>query len=195
MQSEGHQDQESPGILNLGIHSQARRAGRKRTPHLVPLAPRGAGNRDIGRVRLGWSGVGAPGPARGGQGRRQTGQRRSLEGLRQVLSNLFDNAIRYTPEGGHVNVRIGRYRNGRPSDNTERLELQVRDTGIGIPREALPRIFERFYRVDPARSRADGGTGLGLSIVKHLVERMDGEVSAESELGRGTTIRLRLPAA
>jgi signal transduction histidine kinase len=118
------------------------------------------------------------------------------EGLRQVLSNLFDNAIRYTPEGGHVDVRISPYRNGRRSDhNAEQIELLVRDTGTGIPRESLPRIFERFYRVDPARSRYDGGTGLGLSIVKHLVERMDGEVSAESELGKGTTIRLRLPAA
>jgi two-component system, OmpR family, phosphate regulon sensor histidine kinase PhoR len=116
------------------------------------------------------------------------------EGLRQVLSNLFDNAIRYTPEGGHVDVRIAPYRNGRRAED-EQIELLVRDTGSGIPRESLPRIFERFYRVDPARSRQEGGTGLGLSIVKHLVERMDGEVSAESELGKGTTIRLRLPAA
>jgi signal transduction histidine kinase len=117
------------------------------------------------------------------------------EGLRQVLSNLFDNAIRYTPEGGHVNVHIARHRNGRHANQDQQVELQVRDTGSGIPRESLPRIFERFYRVDPARSRQEGGTGLGLSIVKHLVERMAGEVSAESELGKGTTIRVRLPAA
>jgi signal transduction histidine kinase len=64
-----------------------------------------------------------------------------------------------------------------------------------MPSDAIPRIFERFYRVDPARSRADGGTGLGLSIVKHLVESMGGDVAAESELGKGTTIRFRLPAA
>ena len=119
------------------------------------------------------------------------------EGLRQVLSNLFDNAIRYTPEGGNVSIRILPFVNGASasSGQHQQVELQVRDTGAGIPRESLPRIFERFYRADPARSRADGGTGLGLSIVKHLVERMDGEVSAESELGKGTTIRLRLPAA
>ncbi|MEX2281706.1 MAG: ATP-binding protein [Gemmatimonadota bacterium] len=118
-------------------------------------------------------------------------------GLRQVLSNLFDNALRYTPPGGRVSVKIDGVRNGRrPSDHDrEWVEIQVQDTGTGIPRESLPRIFERFYRADPARSRADGGTGLGLSIVKHLVERMSGEVTAESELGKGTTIRIRLPAA
>ncbi len=66
--------------------------------------------------------------------------------------------------------------------------VAVRDTGIGIPTSALPRIFERFYRVDPARSRAEGGTGLGLAIVRHLVHAMGGEVWAESELGQGTTV-------
>jgi PAS domain S-box-containing protein len=110
-------------------------------------------------------------------------------GLRQVLSNLFDNAIRYTPEGGDVGVVI------RAGRQPRYIDLVITDNGSGIPREALPRIFERFYRVDPARSRQEGGTGLGLSIVKHLVERMDGEVSAESELGKGTTIRVSLPAA
>jgi two-component system phosphate regulon sensor histidine kinase PhoR len=74
------------------------------------------------------------------------------------------------------------------------VTIEVRDTGSGIPKDALPRIFERFYRVDPARSRAEGGTGLGLSIVKHLVESMHGAVTADSELGKGTTIRIRLPA-
>ncbi len=118
-------------------------------------------------------------------------------GLRQVLANLFDNALRYTQPGGRVNVIIDQVKNGRrpPDQDREWIEIQVQDTGSGIPRDALPRIFERFYRVDPARSRADGGTGLGLSIVKHLIERMNGEVSAESELGKGTTIRIRLPAA
>ncbi len=72
--------------------------------------------------------------------------------------------------------------------------MAVADTGAGIPRDALPRIFERFYRVDPARSRAEGGTGLGLSIVKHMVESMGGGVEARSTLGKGTTIRLWLPA-
>jgi two-component system, OmpR family, phosphate regulon sensor histidine kinase PhoR len=117
-------------------------------------------------------------------------------GLRQVLSNLFDNALRYTPAGGRVNVLIDEVKNGRHSEpEGDFIEIQVQDSGSGIPREALPRIFERFYRVDPARSRAEGGTGLGLSIVKHLVESMHGEVTAESELGKGTTIRIRLPAA
>ena len=74
------------------------------------------------------------------------------------------------------------------------IEVRVTDTGKGIPREALPRIFERFFRVDAGRQRAEGGTGLGLAIVKHLVDRMGGTVSAESELGKGTTIRITLPA-
>lgn len=115
-------------------------------------------------------------------------------GLRQILSNLFDNAIRYTPSGGRVTVAI------RSPDTAAQavpkwVQLEVSDNGTGIPRESLPRIFERFYRVDSARSRDDGGTGLGLSIVKHLVESMSGEVTADSELGKGTTVRIRLPAA
>jgi signal transduction histidine kinase len=118
-------------------------------------------------------------------------------GLRQVLANLYDNALRYTSNGGRINVRIEELSNGnrRAHAYGDWVEILVQDTGTGIPREALPRVFERFYRVDPARSRAEGGTGLGLSIVKHLVERMDGEVTAESELGKGTTIRVRLRAA
>ena len=75
------------------------------------------------------------------------------------------------------------------------LMQERRSRRTGIPRDALPRIFERFYRVDPARSRQEGGTGLGLSIVRHLVEGMGGNVWAESELGRGTTIHIKLPAA
>jgi signal transduction histidine kinase len=75
------------------------------------------------------------------------------------------------------------------------VAIEVTDTGSGIPADALPRIFERFYRVDPSRSRAEGGTGLGLSIVKHLAERMGGDVVAESRLGAGTTVRVTLPLA
>jgi signal transduction histidine kinase len=120
-------------------------------------------------------------------------------GLRQVLTNLYDNALRHTPEGGRITVRVGRDPalngniNGHPPD-APWVSIDVQDTGSGIPSDALPRIFERFYRVDPARSRAEGGTGLGLSIVKHLMESMGGSVTAESELGKGTTIRLRLVA-
>jgi two-component system phosphate regulon sensor histidine kinase PhoR len=132
-------------------------------------------------------------------------------GLRQVLTNLYDNAIRHTPEGGRITARVyasagpagartaGRTGPAPPGDRAGAdagwVTLEIRDTGTGIPHDALPRIFERFYRVDPARSRAEGGTGLGLSIVKHLVESMGGDVSAESELGKGTTLRVRLPAA
>ena len=112
-------------------------------------------------------------------------------GLRQVLANLYDNAIRHTPAGGSISARVRHVRSGGASWAV----LEVQDTGTGIPRDALPRVFERFYRVDPARSRAEGGTGLGLSIVKHLLERMGGSVEAESDLGKGTTIRVRLPAA
>jgi two-component system phosphate regulon sensor histidine kinase PhoR len=111
-------------------------------------------------------------------------------GLRQILTNLFDNAIRYTPEGGSINVVIQTDNGGR-----DVATFAVTDSGTGISRDVLPRIFERFYRADPARSRAEGGTGLGLSIVKHLVERMDGQISADSELGKGTTIRFTLPVA
>ncbi|HWC74847.1 MAG TPA: ATP-binding protein [Gemmatimonadales bacterium] len=108
------------------------------------------------------------------------------EALRQIFTNLFDNALRHTPRGGHVRV-LAAQANGK-------VLLRVADTGSGIPAEHLPRIFERFYRVDPGRSRQEGGTGLGLAIVKHLVEAHGGSVEAESELGRGTTIVMSFPA-
>jgi signal transduction histidine kinase len=108
------------------------------------------------------------------------------EALRQILGNLFDNAIRYTPEAGSVTCWSLAEDGG--------VTVGVSDTGSGIPGDHLPRIFERFYRVDPARSREDGGTGLGLAIVKHLTESHGGWVRAESELGRGTTIRCWFPA-
>ncbi len=109
------------------------------------------------------------------------------DGLRHVLDNIFDNAIRHTSAGGKI--MVGVYCLG------DEAELRITDTGSGIPRDALPRVFERFYRVDPARSRQQGGTGLGLAIVRHLVEGLDGYVWAESELGRGTTIHIKLPSA
>ena len=109
--------------------------------------------------------------------------------LHQILSNLFSNAIRYTPADGSVVVRARPVRmTGGPG-----VEVAVTDSGTGISAAHLPRIFERFYRADPARSRAEGGTGLGLAIVRHLVEAHGGKVDASSELGRGTTIRFTLP--
>jgi signal transduction histidine kinase len=111
------------------------------------------------------------------------------QGLVQVFRNLLDNAVRHTPAGGHVMVEVASVEDG------ESVEIAVRDDGEGIPAQALPRIFERFYRADSSRARHVGGTGLGLAIVKHLISAMDGEVWAESELGRGATIRIRLPAS
>jgi len=105
-----------------------------------------------------------------------------LEALRQVFTNLFDNALQHTPSGGRI--RVTAQRGGADT------VVRVTDTGTGIPADHLPRIFERFYRVDPSRSRKEGGTGLGLAIAKHLVEAHGGRVEAESELGRGTTILL-----
>jgi signal transduction histidine kinase len=107
--------------------------------------------------------------------------------LHQALANLVENAVRYTPRGGTVTV-FSRAEN-------EGIVVGVRDTGAGIPPDHLPRIFERFYRVDPARSRAAGGTGLGLAIVKHLVEAHGGHVRAESSPGQGTTVSLYFPAS
>jgi signal transduction histidine kinase/HAMP domain-containing protein len=107
------------------------------------------------------------------------------DALRQVLTNLFDNALRHTPASGRIRVVADLVQDS--------VRLSVADTGSGIPAEHLPRIFERFYRVDPGRSREQGGTGLGLSIVKHLVEAHGGRVEAESTLGRGTTIRMTFP--
>ena len=104
--------------------------------------------------------------------------------FRQVLSNLVENAVRHTTRGEVV--VFSRRENGG-------VVLGVRDTGSGIPRDALPRIFERFYRVDASRSREEGGTGLGLSIVRHLVEAHGGRVRAESTIGVGTTVEAWLP--
>jgi two-component system phosphate regulon sensor histidine kinase PhoR len=105
----------------------------------------------------------------------------------QILSNLLDNAIKYTEPGGRIRIRI--------EGDARRVRVRVSDTGAGIPERDLARIFERFYRVDRARSRALGGTGLGLSIVKHLVQSQGGEITVESELGRGSTFTFTLPRA
>jgi two-component system phosphate regulon sensor histidine kinase PhoR len=108
-------------------------------------------------------------------------------GLEQVLFNLLDNALIYTPQGGTVRVHTTRNHIG----NT--VVVTVADNGIGIPENDLPRVFERFYRVDKARSRVQGGTGLGLAIVKHIVENHGGHVKVESESGKGTTFTVTLP--
>lgn len=108
------------------------------------------------------------------------------EGLRVILGNLVDNAIKYTPQGGTVTVAW------RTTDEKQ-LTLTVADSGIGIPKEELPRVFERFHRVDKARSRELGGTGLGLSIVKHLTQSFGGTVAVASQVDVGTTFTITLP--
>src|SRR5438309_1643897 len=114
------------------------------------------------------------------------------ERLGQVFSNLLDNAIKYTPEQGTITISAEL---GKAAPPPTMIEVSVVDTGIGIPLQDLPRIFERFYRVDKARSRELGGTGLGLSIVKHLVEGHGGTVLVESLPGRGTKFLVWLPMA
>jgi len=109
------------------------------------------------------------------------------QGLEQVIKNLVENSIRYSPSGGKVGVTI--------SEEEGSGRVSIKDDGPGIPAAALPRIFERFYRVDPARSRREGGTGLGLAIVRHLVNAMGGDVWAESKMGQGTTVTFILPGA
>jgi two-component system phosphate regulon sensor histidine kinase PhoR len=103
------------------------------------------------------------------------------------LINLLDNAIKYTPEGGRITISA-------IENNSEEIQFSVGDNGIGIPKEDLPRIFERFYRVDKGRSQELGGTGLGLSIVKHLVQAHGGRIWVESRLGEGSTFYFTLPS-
>jgi two-component system phosphate regulon sensor histidine kinase PhoR len=106
--------------------------------------------------------------------------------LRQVLDNLLDNAVKYSRENGEIRLCVER--------RGDQVALSVSDNGIGIGKEDLPRIFERFYRADKARSREFGGTGLGLSIVKHIAQLHGGRVEAESAPGQGTTVRVVIPA-
>ena len=105
--------------------------------------------------------------------------------LAQVCYNIIENAIKYTPNGGTVTVSL--HKSGRDA------VLDISDTGVGIPPEDLPHIFDRFYRVDKARSRDTGGTGLGLSIVKQIVRLHAGSVNVQSEVGKGTTFTVQLP--
>jgi two-component system phosphate regulon sensor histidine kinase PhoR len=104
----------------------------------------------------------------------------------QALLNLLDNAVKFNRENGEVGVEVLRRPEGR-------VEVCVWDTGVGIPALDLSRIFERFYRVDKARSRQVGGTGLGLSIVKHAIEQMNGAIAVESTLGQGSKFTITLP--
>lgn len=113
--------------------------------------------------------------------------RADLDALRQILTNLMDNSLRYTPPGGRVTCLSRRVEGG--------VAVGIRDSGAGITREHLPRIFERFYRADQSRSREEGGTGLGLAIVKHLVEAHGGRVVAASERGSGTVVTCVFPDA
>ena len=108
--------------------------------------------------------------------------------LEQVVVNLLDNAVKFNRAGGEVWVEAGSAPGGK-------VRITIADSGIGIPSEELPRIFERFYRVDKARSREVGGTGLGLSIVKHVIEQMQGTVAVESQLGKGSKFHVVLPQA
>lgn len=103
------------------------------------------------------------------------------------MTNLLSNAVKYTPSGGQVTVRWSR--------DDEHAVIEVQDTGIGIASEDQARVFERFFRVNRARSREFGGTGLGLAIVKHLAQSFGGSVGLESEIEQGSTFRVRLPRA
>lgn len=105
--------------------------------------------------------------------------------FKQMLINVVDNAIKYTNDGGYVYINLNK--------NGNNLIIKVKDTGIGIPSEHIPRLFERFYRVDKGRSRDSGGTGLGLAIVKHIAILLNGEVNVESEINKGTTFTITLP--
>ena len=107
--------------------------------------------------------------------------------VEQILVNLTENAIKYNRPGGSVTVQV--------FSNGEAANIAISDTGIGIAEENLPRLFERFYRVDKGRSRQMGGTGLGLAIVKHIVRSMDGEIEVHSKLGEGTEFLITLPLA
>jgi signal transduction histidine kinase len=108
------------------------------------------------------------------------------ERLKQVIVNLIDNAIKYSSEGGEIKIGIIK---------TEKdVIVSVSDNGVGIPKDDLPRIFERFYRVDKTRSRDMGGSGLGLSIVKHILELHNSTIKVESEEGKGTRFEFNLPS-
>lgn len=108
------------------------------------------------------------------------------ERLEQVVVNILSNAVKYTPAGGHIRLSAREI-------SGERVRIMVEDDGVGIPQEDVPRLFERFYRVDKARSREAGGTGLGLAIAKEIVQQHEGKITLASEYGKGTTVSIILP--
>ena len=108
------------------------------------------------------------------------------ERLEQVVINILSNAVKYTPSGGHIVLSAARRDEGH-------VMIRVKDDGMGIPKDDIPRLFERFYRVDKARSRAKGGSGLGLAIAKEMVEAHRGTIYLESQLDEGTTVTVVLP--
>lgn len=108
------------------------------------------------------------------------------ERIEQVVVNILSNAVKYTPSGGHIRLSAC-----VPAEN--RVRITVEDDGVGIPAADVPRLFERFYRVDKARSRAAGGTGLGLAIAKEIVEQHEGKIALASEYGKGTMVTITLP--
>jgi two-component system phosphate regulon sensor histidine kinase PhoR len=115
--------------------------------------------------------------------------------MAQVLQNLLDNGLKYGRDGGVLTLEVGLAQPGTRWPSRRGIVVSVADQGSGIPREHLPRLTERFYRVDKGRSRAVGGTGLGLAIVKHIVNRHRGHLLIESEVGKGTTVSVWLPLA
>ncbi|MDK3157935.1 ATP-binding protein [Kamptonema cortianum] len=105
--------------------------------------------------------------------------------IERVIFNLMDNAIKYSPEGSEIRIRA--------HSEADEFYFSIADNGPGIPPESLPHVFERFYRVDKARSNDTGGTGLGLSIAKHIIQKHNGKISAESKPGQGATFSFTIP--
>ena len=105
--------------------------------------------------------------------------------IKQIFLNLVDNAIKYTPDNRNVWIEV--------KNENNNLVIKVKDNGVGIPKEDIDRIFERFYRVDKARSRDVGGTGLGLAIIKHIVKSLGGYINVKSELGKGSEFTVTIP--